>query len=33
MGDEGEEGHDMVVEMDDERYASRNFAPFVDRDY
>ncbi|KAK4035417.1 protein-tyrosine phosphatase-like protein [Parachaetomium inaequale] len=33
MGDEGDEGHDMVVEMDDERYASRNFAPFVDRDY
>jgi hypothetical protein len=25
-------GGDMVMEMDNERYASRNFAPFVDRD-
>ena len=30
----GEEGDgDMVMEMDHERYASRNFAPFVDRDH
>jgi hypothetical protein len=35
MGDAEEEGQggDMVVEMDDERYASRGFAPFVERDY
>ena len=32
--EEGEEGgrQDEDVEMDDERYASRGFAPFVDRD-
>ncbi|KAH6855827.1 protein-tyrosine phosphatase-like protein [Chaetomium sp. MPI-CAGE-AT-0009] len=33
--EEAEEGggNDMVMEMDNERYASRNFAPFVDRGY
>jgi hypothetical protein len=32
---EAEEGgqEEMVVEMDDERYAGRNFAPFVERDF
>jgi serine/threonine/tyrosine-interacting protein len=30
--EEGGQG-DMEVEMDDERYASRGFAPFVERDY
>lgn len=34
IGGAEEEGQgDMVVEMDNERYASRNFAPFVERDY
>jgi hypothetical protein len=34
MGDAEEGGQgDMEVEMDDERYASRGFAPFVERDY
>ncbi|KAK4248114.1 protein-tyrosine phosphatase-like protein [Corynascus novoguineensis] len=34
MGEAGEEGEDgMAMEMDDERYACRNFAPFVDRGY
>ncbi|KAK3294069.1 protein-tyrosine phosphatase-like protein [Chaetomium fimeti] len=30
---EGEGSDNMVLEMDNERYASRNFAPFVDRGY
>ena len=34
MEEAGEKGEDgMAMEMDDERYACRNFAPFVDRGY
>jgi len=34
MGDGGAGGEDeMMVEMDHERYAGRDFAPFVDRDW
>ncbi|KAL2176774.1 protein-tyrosine phosphatase-like protein [Thermothelomyces heterothallicus CBS 202.75] len=31
--DEGGEGGDMSMEIDDERYEGRSFAPFVDRSY